>query len=947
MKKIFSFIILLLTLISFTNALDWTDLEAYYDFDGGSLVDLTGNGHDAINTGATATAGIIGGAYDFESSESDWMNIGTGFDFSGTQPFTFNAWVNTESATGEILSYNPSTTNYFKIQLATGHYYFQRANQYIDTVTTVTTGSWEMLTIVYDGSTIKGYRNATLSGSIASSTSYTGGTNLFNIGRRPTGVAYYDGIIDEISIWYRNLSSTEVSELYNGGSGLQYTISTPATLIVNITSIKANGDLFVNNTVFEVNDITFNVTYEVNNSDIGNFTNSSITTFNDLANGIYYIQFEVCYNTTCDTSGNYTYTINKTTAILFDSIKFNGAEFNTGDWFDIDNIILNVTLQNISTNSNIDTNYTLYKFTGTGYSQIDSRYFSYNSLTGGINISPYLTGDGNYSIQLYAENNETTKTSSYLYFKIDTINPIISHNIPLEINSYNLAGIQINITELNLDTCIINIDSTNYNCSSFTGHTFTTNGYKGWTITTTDLAGNQDIETGTLLVNPIQLFNIYDIIRHSFVSSFMLGSYSTSTTSLGIPLYDLGLGNHTLQFYKVGFQKTNFTFNFNTTSNLNQTFNVSPALLTVLVKDEVTNTYLSNFDAIIYNSTVSYQYNNVSSLTLYKDNASTTPLGQATIYISADNYTGRNYVLTLETTTVTELTAYLRPSNTGQYVSFIIYDNKNTLIKNALIQIYQKINNTDVVIEQVLTDDAGYGGVYIDPTVANQWFIVFKDGYVQQQFSIRASTLEYQVYLKPLTDLWLTWNKDVSYTLTPVNTILTDEMLNLTWSLVNANNDFTLWGVTIENSTDIIQTYTSNANSGGTFNYYDTGNNSLIKASFFYQIGTKRYDFKKVYHMHYTNINYSSINALKLGRDFAQTDEMPYIAKVFICLFILISAMAVTEKFPKGEGKGTFIGMAILAFYGVIGIFHWGLVAVTLIGVGLINYDRKDKGVLG
>jgi hypothetical protein len=250
-----------------------------------------------------------------------------------------------------------------------------------------------------------------------------------------------------------------------------------------------------------------------------------------------------------------------------------------------------------------------------------------------------------------------------------------------------------------------------------------------------------------------------------------------------------------------------------------------------------------------------------------------------------------------------------------------------------------------VVIEQVLTDDAGYGGVYIDPTISNQYFLVIKDGYVQQQFNIRATTLEYQVYLKPLTDLWYTWNKDVSYTLLPKNNILTDETLNLTWSLVNANNDFTLWGVTIQNSSKIITSYSSSANSGGTFNYFDAANNSMIKATFFYQIGTNRYEFTKTYNMHYTNFNYSSINALQLGRDFAQTDEMPYIAKVFIALFLLISAMAITEKIPKGEGKGTFIGMALLAFYGVIGLFHWGLVAVTLIGVALINYDRKDKGV--
>src|SRR6202035_2479657 len=34
--------------------------------------------------------------------------------------------------------------------------------------------------------------------------------------------AYFDGDIDEVSIWNRALTSTEVSDLYNSGGGLQY-----------------------------------------------------------------------------------------------------------------------------------------------------------------------------------------------------------------------------------------------------------------------------------------------------------------------------------------------------------------------------------------------------------------------------------------------------------------------------------------------------------------------------------------------------------------------------------------------------------------------------------------------------------------------------------------------------------------------------------------------------
>ena len=45
----------------------------------------------------------------------------------------------------------------------------------------------------------------------------------FNLGRRPLGNSYYyNGILDEIGVWDRELTSTEVTELYNSGSGKQY-----------------------------------------------------------------------------------------------------------------------------------------------------------------------------------------------------------------------------------------------------------------------------------------------------------------------------------------------------------------------------------------------------------------------------------------------------------------------------------------------------------------------------------------------------------------------------------------------------------------------------------------------------------------------------------------------------------------------------------------------------
>jgi hypothetical protein len=53
-----------------------------------------------------------------------------------------------------------------------------------------------------------------------------------------TNALFFDGTIDEVGIWNRSLSSSEVSELYNGGSGASYPF--PDVLTLNITQ-PANG----------------------------------------------------------------------------------------------------------------------------------------------------------------------------------------------------------------------------------------------------------------------------------------------------------------------------------------------------------------------------------------------------------------------------------------------------------------------------------------------------------------------------------------------------------------------------------------------------------------------------------------------------------------------------------------------------------------------------------
>ncbi|PIR70372.1 MAG: hypothetical protein COU46_01865, partial [Candidatus Niyogibacteria bacterium CG10_big_fil_rev_8_21_14_0_10_42_19] len=105
------------------------------------------------------------------------------------------------------------------------------ASRYSGTVPA--TGRWYHVAGVYDASaqTLDIYvngalDNGTLSGTVPSSQSNSG-LNA-NIGRKPVNNSYEDGLIDEVRIYNRALSQSEITELYRLGAA-RMKINTPIT----------------------------------------------------------------------------------------------------------------------------------------------------------------------------------------------------------------------------------------------------------------------------------------------------------------------------------------------------------------------------------------------------------------------------------------------------------------------------------------------------------------------------------------------------------------------------------------------------------------------------------------------------------------------------------------------------------------------------------------------
>ena len=213
----------------------WNDLLAYYTADN-TPNDALGTYDGTLTNGATYGTGIINQGFSFDGV-NDYVDIGNNLDFDGSTPFSFSCWVNSNANTTTIFNkFNSSGSypGYALVIQSSGllRFYLQNNNSTnrmrVDGTTTITSG-FKHIVLTYDGSTdangVKMYINGVSDTLSILSNSFTGGLTTsipFTIGNGIIGFNNYNGITDEIGIWDRELTASEVTELYNSGVGKQY-----------------------------------------------------------------------------------------------------------------------------------------------------------------------------------------------------------------------------------------------------------------------------------------------------------------------------------------------------------------------------------------------------------------------------------------------------------------------------------------------------------------------------------------------------------------------------------------------------------------------------------------------------------------------------------------------------------------------------------------------------
>jgi len=189
--------------------------------DGGGY---SNNGTAQQNTSVMSTAGTIDGALTFNGI-GDYVQIADSGALSPTEEITVCGWFSFDDASENVgliwkHSYNYAlSTVSGTVRLSVWNPSSQESRASFST--SLLGSGWNFIAGVFDGTNSRLYLNGAPIGDIGAS--ITGGIrdragDLY-IGQRPDGVGnqYFDGLIDEVKIYGKALSTSEIIDLYDEG----------------------------------------------------------------------------------------------------------------------------------------------------------------------------------------------------------------------------------------------------------------------------------------------------------------------------------------------------------------------------------------------------------------------------------------------------------------------------------------------------------------------------------------------------------------------------------------------------------------------------------------------------------------------------------------------------------------------------------------------------------
>ncbi|MDO8474223.1 MAG: LamG domain-containing protein [bacterium] len=188
----------------------------------GNAKDSTPNSNHGTVTGATLTTdrkGQTNKAYSFNGT-TNYVSVPTSSSLQITGSVSISVWVNAATQAGDVRIVNKESaadTDGYALGLASNNIAGKigdGTNCYLNSTSAVSTGAWNHLVMTGDGVTMKMYINGVQISQTKSCGSVASNTSILAIGARYSATQFFTGSIDDVRIYNRALSATEVLALY-------------------------------------------------------------------------------------------------------------------------------------------------------------------------------------------------------------------------------------------------------------------------------------------------------------------------------------------------------------------------------------------------------------------------------------------------------------------------------------------------------------------------------------------------------------------------------------------------------------------------------------------------------------------------------------------------------------------------------------------------------------
>ena len=232
-------------------------LISYWDMEeaGGNREDSYTNDYeleDNNSVGSGAMTGVGNGVgADFERSYDEWLGTdGDKANLNITGDISISFWADFDDNASQLVAKKNDGTNGYVFELGgSGPLKIMiednnaKSEAYTDSAAGTSLAHWVVTCDPTGGPDTKFYKNGSLADSTQNTTAASAiGASSTAFVMSQTGGEGLDGLMKFFGIWERELTSSEVTELYNDGKGLPYeeTIVGPANLKTLDTVSKAN-----------------------------------------------------------------------------------------------------------------------------------------------------------------------------------------------------------------------------------------------------------------------------------------------------------------------------------------------------------------------------------------------------------------------------------------------------------------------------------------------------------------------------------------------------------------------------------------------------------------------------------------------------------------------------------------------------------------------------------